>query len=343
MNSNNQITWYEYTPVDTIFCKGAEPMEMGENHTTSTIFPPMPNTITGALRTAVLREHNISIENYYKNDISPELVNIIGKAGEDAHFQVIGPLFMFGMNILLPTPYHWFYEKKSEKDKDENITVFESDRLDSETINSLSIHSSAGENIYWTKGENAEVKTLGSNWVSDNLFTSKDKKNMRFIKNHEGLASYKDSTDIIKPSCLFTSEQRTGISLEEKHRTVKSGCLYTFTHYRLYPEVKLIFGINKNLPLSQEGILSLGGEQRFGKYNVCTDLNFLSNKKDSQLYMNLSHVKACSDDKPFVVATGKLKYVGGWDMKKRFHKPTTGYYPPGTVFSKEIVNNLVAL
>ena len=43
------------------------------------------------------------------------------------------------------------------------------------------------------------------------------------------------------------------------------------------------------------------------------------------------------------VATGKIQYLGGWDMKKGFHKPMKGYFPAGSVFNKKLNDNFIEL
>ena len=46
------MNWYDFTPQDTLFFRGAEPAVMGESHAASMIFPPPAHTIAGAMRTA---------------------------------------------------------------------------------------------------------------------------------------------------------------------------------------------------------------------------------------------------------------------------------------------------
>jgi len=110
------MDWYTFNPVDTLFFKGAEPMNLGENHTASANFPPPVQTITGALRTAVLMQNGISIEDYYKNNIDGDILTLIGPADKEAAFCVVGPLFQENNITFVPAPYSWFIEKE-DKDK----------------------------------------------------------------------------------------------------------------------------------------------------------------------------------------------------------------------------------
>ena len=47
--------WYELTPVDTLFFRGAEAMEAGLLGT-GALFPPPVSVVLGALRSAVVRQ-----------------------------------------------------------------------------------------------------------------------------------------------------------------------------------------------------------------------------------------------------------------------------------------------
>lgn len=92
-------TWLAIDPVDTLFFRGAESMEAGENHEVDTMFPPMPATITGAIRTAVLRQNGIAPADYLKNPATWQrqypLLGIPNQPG----FSLIGPLFLVDENL----------------------------------------------------------------------------------------------------------------------------------------------------------------------------------------------------------------------------------------------------
>ena len=53
------IDWIEIDPLDTLFFGGTESMVAGENHEADTMFPPMPATLTGAVRSAILGQKGI--------------------------------------------------------------------------------------------------------------------------------------------------------------------------------------------------------------------------------------------------------------------------------------------
>jgi len=98
------MEWYAFCPSGTLLCKGAEPMEMGEDHHASHIFPPTPQTIVGALRTATLVQNGISFVDYYKSNAPTHILSTIGEAVNPDPFQVIGPLFRIDEQSLSIKP-----------------------------------------------------------------------------------------------------------------------------------------------------------------------------------------------------------------------------------------------
>ena len=135
-------------------------------------------------------------------------------------------------------------------------------------------------------------------------------------------------------------ENRTGIALDS-NRSVRAHHLYAFSHARLNKNVNLIFGTDKDLPIFDNGVLKLGAEQRFGLYSKIPDINF--NNGNSGLFMSASQVEGTEQANESVVATGKIQYQGGWDMKKGFHKPMTGFFPPGSVFKDKLNDNFIQI
>jgi len=309
------MNFYSYKPADTLFFRGAEPMNMGENHTVTANFPPPSKTITGALRTTILIQNGISIHEYYKNKVDETIMSVIGPAGEPAAFSIVGPLFNLGNAVFIPAPYSWFTDKKNNNKS--QVRVYRSHRIDSILVKTASIK------MYWAKGEDRELETLGGKWVSTADLFSKN-----------------ESLPIKETSDFFSDEPRTGIALET-NRHVRQSHLYSFTHARLKKDVSILFGVDKNLPISDEGLLKLGAEQRFGRYRKEAKIGV--DYGESGLFLSLSIVEGSSISNDAVVATGKIEYLGGWDIKKNFHKPMRGYFPAGSVFNKKLDNNFIEL
>lgn len=315
------MEWYKLTPVDTLYFRGAEPMNLGENHTASRVFPPPAHTVSGALRTAVLVQNNIPFEDYGKHSpaINPDVIKAIGKAGEPAPFHLIGPLFMEKGETYVPAPYSWFGDK--DADSGESFVV------KAKPVTSRLIRIE-GSDLLWAKPEKdkGELASLGGKWIkAADLLSDSPSKTVRPITS------------------FFEDEPRTGIALE-RNRNVRKGRLYSFNHARLGKDVALVFGIDITLPLSDKGVLKIGAEQRFGWCEklprTFTELDF---SREGNHFMALSNVEGTAESNSSVVATGKILYFGGWDLKTGFHKPMKGFFPAGTVFNKKFNHNLIAI
>lgn len=313
--------WYKIRPVDTFFFKGSTPMVMGENHTSEFIFPPNAATISGAVRTAVLHQQDIDFKKYtHKSFDNSTILSAIGKAGDDAPFDILGPFFSMEGKIFIPAPYIWYMEK-NDIDKKKEIPVYKG-----KLIEFPYVKTSKNKKLYIAKGKEGELSSIGGNWIELNNFYSNNKTiRVRPLKD------------------FFDSEPRTGIALK-RNREVRESHLYTFNHIRMKLDVELIFGVSSKveLPFNQKGILRLGGEQRLGHYETI-DINFHDKSDEAGLYMSLSALPCKNFDTSDLVATGKIQYISGWDIQKGFHKPTCAFYPAGSVFTKKTNANQILI
>ncbi|MCA1933133.1 MAG: hypothetical protein LDL13_06120 [Calditerrivibrio sp.] len=307
------MIFYSFKPVDTLYFRGAESAEMGADHHASTLFPPPPQTIAGAIRTEYLKQHGIDFKKYLKGDVEQKIIDEIGEAGSDAPFSIIGPFFKKEEKFYIPAPYSWYTCSNSVG----KVTKYK-------IIKAFPIKSPlfvSPQEANWAKGEN--IETIGGKWI---LLDDIDK----------------DETENIFPLTHFANiENHTGIALDRRKKTTREGHLYSFRHFRLLEDVELVFGIDKEISLEEKGVLKLGAEQRFGSYRKISFT--LKSRKISNLFMSLSIIKGSEEANSSIFATGKIRYIGGWDMVKGFHKPLNGYFPAGTVFNKKLNNNFIEI
>ena len=313
------MDWYKFTPVDTLFFRGAEPMNLGENHTVSHVFPPPAHTLSGALRTAVLIQNGVSFEAYGKGEAPAEIISTIGEAGQLAPFSLIGPLFISGDDLYVPAPYSWFMEKDSDKRKENGKVTIVKGRF----LKSPLLKSETSE-FMWARGDQSEMVSLGGMWIKK-----------------QDLHSVDTIIEVKRSEDFFENEPRTGIALE-KNRRVREGHLYSFNHARLKRDVSLVFGTDISLPLDDQGVLKIGAEQRFGCYEKLSQDNIRFND-EGDLYLSLSILEGTDEANGSVIATGKILYFGGWDLHTGFHKPMKGFFPAGTVCNKKFNNNFIAI
>jgi CRISPR-associated protein Cmr3 len=310
------MNWYKLTPVDTLFFKGASPMNLGENHTAAHIFPPPAHTISGALRTTMLIQNNVSFEDYGNGINTPnEIIETVGKAGHQAPFILTGPLFMQDGVIYVPAPYSWFVQKEKSEG---NVNVIRGKLIKSRLLKCESTE------LIWATGESGEIVSLGGKWIKKN-----------------DLHSAGNTVEIKKSTDFYKNEPRTGIALK-KNRRVRDGHLYSFNHARLKKDVCLIFGVDKPLPMADQGVLKIGAEQRFGWYKKMSNPQ-LDFEENGDMFLSLSVFEENEMANESIIATGKILYFGGWDLHKGFHKPMKGFFPAGTVFNQKLHQNFITI
>lgn len=310
------MIWYQFKPSDTLFFRGAEPLIGGINYETTIAFPPATSVISGAVRTAVLAQKSVSIQEYKNgHDVSAA----IGPYGKKAPFNVVGPLIRYRDDDFVPAPYTWFTEKNNQHDK---INIIKPFNLETGLKERLGLKASS-DLINWVSHEN-EVKTIGGGWISlKGLLAGKK----RFENGKSIFISGTANSD------LFAIEERTGIAFDSK-RVILESQLYTSRHVRLKEAVSLIWGIDRDCELDKKGILTLGGEQRFGAYSKLNDPPLFP--ETGNAYLSLAQVPINEETGNALIGTGKINYRGGWDLAKQFHKDMIAYYPAGSVFNQNV-------
>jgi len=310
------MKWYEYLPSDTLFLRGAEPMVSGTSFETTQIFPPPVSVISGAIRTAVLAQQQVSIRQYKKGNPVWEK---IGKFGKQAPFKVLGPFLKYRDSFFVPAPFTWFTENKST---DTIISVRKAKPLDKGIKQRLGLKSSSPL-MGWSR-HHKEVKSVGGHWVD-------------LCELLKGSQTYENGKTIfLSPDAdtrLFSMEERTGIAMDSR-RDVLKGHIYTARHIRLKPGVSLVWGIDRHCGLEPEGVLCMGGEQRFGRYKEIE--NQFQFPATGNHYLALSPVAVTPETSRVLVGSGKIIYRGGWDLAKQFHKDMIAFYPAGAVFTDNV-------
>ena len=322
------MKWYQYSPSDTLFLRGSEPMVSGTSYETVQLFPPPVSVITGALRTAVLAQKQVSIHQYRKGH---DVDGLIGKYGEPAPFKVIGPLLSVRSRLLMPAPYTWFVETPPETGNEPHhpeVHVLETKSLDKDIVSGLGL-TSATRLTGWVRHFH-EIKPVGGSWVS----VAETLKGNRVFVEGETIFSPGNSA-----ARLFETEERLGIGMDP-FRRVNEGQLYLARHIRLHKDVSIVWAIDRDIGLTSEGVLSLGGEQRFGRY-CQIDAGFEFPIKGHR-YLALSPVEVNESTHADLIASGKIVYRGGWNLARQFHKEMKGYYPAGAVFSAPVDHACIA-
>ncbi|GEM_PF-388176 len=349
------MEWYKLIPQDAFFVRAAEPMEIGESHSSSFLFPPPASTFCGAFRTLTLTQNDISIEEYYKNSNSnnndkadTKVLNIIksiGKANEKSAFSICGPLFYDEEDIYIVCPYTWFAESKKIKKVKNKDNIQDDEDIKIKIIKGKSIPANfiknkinaKVKNLIFATNTDTEVSSLGGFYIKLKDFINID------LLDDSGEAR------IYQSSYFFRVEPRTGIALDTKIRKNREGHIYSFSYIRLINNFTMILGVSSQIPILDKGTLQLGAEGKLIYYEklinseIVNLINKLLIKETSDYYLSLSSIESDLVAPEDIVACGNIKYIGGWDMQKRFHKSMIGQYSAGSVFTRKIKEDMIPI
>ncbi len=271
--------WLFIRPLDTVCCRDGRPFTAGENDTGHTIFPPMPSTFYGALRTALLSENNKAFDDFQDSSEPYDDLPEVGTPSKLGSLRIAGPCLAekdegFGdYQFYFPSPLHFVREKNNE-DKFHKLALPD-DKCNASEVSDLE------QPLFLMQGpEDTIVKSFDGYLNFNGLQTmlrGTDK-----IKNDE----------IYKPEQLFKSTHQVGLQRTFGVRTAEEGRLYSIAHFQMENSQSSGFFIKlgttdendesvKNLAekLPEKGFLKLGGEWRGAVYEKTGKKPF----KDSHL------------------------------------------------------------
>lgn len=328
-----QTHWLEIEPVDTLFFRGTETMVAGENHEADTMFPPMPATLTGAIRTALLGQKKITPAAYLNEPGKwKEQYPLLGTP-EKPGFTIVGPLFRIGETTLYPAPAHWMVDLDDNAANGSKVKIQAGQPF---VDKGLGLTGSVNSPFWTFQPVSSDMKLPSGYWVTSHCFEEMASGSGSFVLRKKCAELKSEEAALLSMNDLFHREERVGIALTRK-RTAKEGHLYASVHVRLQFGVRLLVGMKSkhSCCLAPQGVLQLGGEQRMCVY-LLAHAPKLPSRPDGKLLFALSSLSVelpeALQDQPR--SSGKLLRIGGWDMKKQFHKPLRAWLPAGTVITK---------
>lgn len=336
--SNDTMKYLFIEPLDVWLFRNGRPFNKGEDHTAQGIFPPMPSTMQGVLRT-----HHLALNRVYVYDAEEIREHVGTRYDYPSDFQVAGPFLARKQNGRIaryfPMPQDLYLEAERDVyrtfklETKQQFPIYTDLRShdDPEAAHLQLLHRH-------TSQEPQKEEIEGGAWISET-----------------GMATYlhnqqlpKDA--VIKGSDLFATEARTGIALNDAQRTTKEGLLYEVKFMRLKENVGLAVGLAGLEGWPDEGVIAIGGEARAGYYRNCSGwlpmhtlaanadvtqfkLVFLTptyfakgwrSENWSQFFVN--------DVELVATALGRPLIWGGRDLAQNKHEPSYRYVPAGSVY-----------
>jgi len=275
--------WIRMTPVDTLFFKGSEPMIAGQNHEAASVFPPMPETLMGAIRNAMLGQRRIPLKDFLSGDQGKYAEHSCLGTPAQPGFEITGPIFEVvesTRDVFVPAPAHWFAGSLKKVGAGDWVQTSPAQVCASQ-FKSLGLKGSVPRPLWVHKPRQEDLKSLSGAWVNLRALetVTRGGGELCFARCDPDTLYVHDSRipTVAQAGFFHTSEIRTGIALEpNRSRRVKKGYLYTFTQVRVHPRTSLLIGLSHAIApksLDNEGLMQLGGEQRIVKYEVVADID----------------------------------------------------------------------
>lgn len=320
-------------PLDVWLFRNGRPFNAEEDHTAQGIFPPLPSTMQGILRTHHLAQSGVNI-----HDKKKVKAQVGTRDNYPDSFQLTGPFIASRKKDKVvryfPLPQDLYFAKELDA-----YTTFVpqlavdiyTDLLTNETTNQLQLLSRRQDQDP-EKGE-----TEGGVWLAETVLTD-------YL---QGKSIPKTKTTA--GSTLFTTETRVGIGLDSARRATCNGRIYEVKFTRPQTDVGLTVGITGLDGWSNEGVIALGGEARAGHYWATARWqppqgNLPNPTQFKVLFLTPTYFAEgwCSQDwQQFFVgqvqlvatAVGRPIIWGGRDLaQNNIHEPSYRYVPAGSVY-----------
>ncbi len=352
---------FQLVPDDVLFFRDGKPSSLGEDHYLRSLFPPMPSTLYGALRTRLLLDAGISLKGLDEKTWASRLgdnVREIGEWGRFGSLEVRGPWLVRNQETLLPAPFDLglIYEKKDGPEAKRRGEEDGPPRI----AHVLRYLLREGDAKAWSHPLRLTVpcERTGSGWSPWEVPPKEEDPvapSDWFLKAAGwelwSRGGVPEPGHFVHARELWKDEQRTGVGLVEKQRLSKEGALYTFGFIRLERGVAIGFEA-RGAELEAGGGVRLGGEGRTVRLESGLPLRFSrppAGKRFRLCFVTPALSESGAYPPGFAAGSteGKLggrlctlaaaftrggATVGGWDIAREKPKPLRRAIPAGSVY-----------
>ena len=339
---------------DTFFFRDGRPFTKGDQSEGYSIFPPLPPTILGALRTAYIAEHG-DLSAFYAG----KMEMTIGTPDSLGSISLNGVFLAYREStIYYPIPLDLVVKKNETNNR---LYVLEVGTKSS----NLSSNASLTYLLKWSGAEDVESETNGRLEGIDMT---------EYLLGGQTEFIFRPIEDFIR------SEPKIGIERDYRTSAAKDNMLYRINMSRFQSQflkpnerkalsdLGFVVDYQCDIELPANGLLKLGGEGKSFTYKrSCHTPDPLATEDDIaalkeairslgafKLYfatpaifnhgwlpkwIDKNTYKAKNQSLSFeliTAAVGKPIAIGGWDMKKNMPKPTRQAVPAGSVYYFEI-------
>lgn len=347
MTNENKTLGIAIEQIDNLFFRDGKPFgpEIG-NHVASRL--PTPQTLAGALRTALLAVHDFdfthfrSLASQHRDKSIKTVLNEINAPKSVTELSIRGPWLALqdknsgDITPLVHTPLNLYASKTTRGDNAEEILEWS---MAAPLRSSLPNYMGPTAKPIWSRAA-GNFKQPGGFLNLDGL-------------DHYLKGELPPTGSWFAPSSLFTVEKRTGIAINPKRGTVSEGLIYTAGFLNLNPNLdgkKVIFYAevtHENKKVEDCGIDALktipfGGEGRYVSISKTKAVAWPTAEpqdKQGQLIMLKTPgvflegwKPRCLEDSIEAAAVGQPLAVSGWDISRGGPRPTRFAAPAGSVY-----------
>lgn len=342
-------TW-RFTALDSLFFRESRPFGTIGGSELSSVFPPSPSTMAGAIRSAIGDHQGVDWQEYHRSDGYPELKAQIGDSDSLGAMRLKG-VFLSRKSSgkdawerLYPVPAHLVATQEEGKIKDLHFLQL-----------GKPLDCDLGRQICLAVAPVKGIKTLEDYWITQS----------GLLKVLSG--EFPDKEELIHSNELLASEARLGIARNNRSRCAEKGKLYQTQHVRPKEGLAIeadVEGLATEYP--ESGIVRLGGEGRGAHFKVFDANNRSEKVKPSKfdaqgiqiMLMSSVHVPQQGRYTPLpnftpsfkngeTVWMGKINGIdltlhcamigkalreGGWDLQNKKPRPVRSFMPAGSVF-----------
>jgi CRISPR-associated protein Cmr3 len=364
--SENGWKPFRLTPDDVLFFRDGRPSTQGDDHYLRSLFPPLPSTLYGAVRTRRLLDKEIELQGL--DDAATwsqrvdSLQDEIGPWGGFGSLELRGPWLLRGDEALLPAPFDLalVLEEPTRNAGNEGELEEEDTPPRIATVLRYRLPDAPPPAGQWSHALSlpALYERTGDAWREWKTPSSEQEPELPagwFLKP-AGVRLWMDGRlpepgHFVHARELWMDELRTGVGLEEARRSSKDGQLYTFGFVRLRPGVGIGFETRGTVLKACGGVL-LGGEGRTARLETgppfpVPDAPRLSGPR-FRISFSTPALSATGAYPPGFPAASKAEWegypcqllsaivrgsmaVGGWDLARKRAKPLRRAVPPGSV------------
>ncbi len=254
---SSHLTW-RFTPLDTWFFKQAlAPDSLAAQELTS-LFPPSPRTLIGALRAAVGEANQVDWQAYRKGN-QPQINEKIGAPNEalPPNAQFSGVAISRNGQRYYPMPLNWL-AIKSKSGQAEGYTLY---KLLPDTT---PIHCDLGRVCLPSVPKEAEkgAKPLEQTYISSKAWKQ--------LQTRLQTTVFVAASEFLNKDALFKDEPRLGIARDNNTRKTEDGKLYQTKHLRLAQGISLEIDSQGWRVENHLNTVMLGGEGRLAQLSQLT-------------------------------------------------------------------------